>query len=206
MKKKLNVLLLALAMVALSIGLIIAGTYAIFTEQISTTNHLQAGELKATLVREKLITRNLTADGDLEDSEDDRDKDFTVKTDDNIFGLTSETKIVPGSSFTAEMALTNSGDVAFYYWIEIKVDANSDESLAAQLKLTITPDGGTATAQYLSEGFTVGQNGGIATVSAKSTARFKVTILFEDIEEEENNKSQEKEGSFDLIVHAIQAV
>lgn len=201
MAKASRKLLLALLTIAVCIALLVAGTYALFSTQIGVENHLVAGNISATLTRTKLQTVTLATNGHLTSTVDDADKDFTDATSDNLFGLDGNEKIAPGCSFTADMLLANNGSVAFSYWIEVKLNGDSN-ALAEQL--TVTVKAGTITrTQSLSAGLTVGNDKtGLAIVEVGGSTAFSVTVAFKD--DAANNGAMDQEAELDLIVHAIQ--
>ena len=200
MSKKKTKLLIALITIALCICMVVGGTYALFTDKVILTNHLKAGELNITLVRTNLTTTTLDEEtGYLKTVESTPDVDFTNETAENVFGLTSDTKIVPQCSFEAMMEVSNNSDVAFSYSLEIVLDGDAKE-LSDQIELSVTVNGVTTT-NKLSEGYTV-EN--VATLAINQTSEFVVNILFLDLDSEVNNAAQNQEVNFDLIVSAIQ--
>lgn len=206
-KKRLRVLLLAGATVLVCLVLIVACTYALFSGSVKVDNHLQAGTLKMTLVREKLTSYNLAADGNMTETTDDTSSDFTEATDNNIFGFTDSIRIVPMSSFTADMVIKNEGDIAFVYWVEIVFDPTSNsQAFAEQLTLSVTPEGGETQTKSLKDGLSLGSDTDeLGTVDLGGEAKFSVTVTFDNLEDEVNNSARDSEVSFDLIVHAVQA-
>jgi len=56
--KKRSVLLSVMTLV-LCLALVAGGTYALFSDQVTLTNHLEAGTLDITLTRTKLVTKSL---------------------------------------------------------------------------------------------------------------------------------------------------
>jgi hypothetical protein len=180
--------------------IIVGASYALFNETISVGNHLQAGNLNADLTRTNLKYAVLDANGVLQTYEDGDDVDFTGTTSKNIFGLTNDQKIVPGSYFEAEMNLANNGTVAFDYEVEIKILGESNK-LAEQLKVTVTTATGTKTLM-LSEinGKLVISEG---RMSINSSSSFTVKVEFVDVAA--NNDAQNQTCAFDLVVTAVQA-
>lgn len=53
--KKLRALLSAALTIMLSVSIGVAGTYALFSDSVEVTNHLQAGTLELGLTRTKLV-------------------------------------------------------------------------------------------------------------------------------------------------------
>lgn len=205
-KSNMRFLLMALATVLCCIALLIAGTYALFTDSVTIENHLRAGTLKVSLVREKLTSHNLAADGTMETVTDEEKVDFTNTTTANVFGLTESTYIVPTSYFTADMVISNKSDVAFVYWIELALDIESSNvELAEQLTVTVK-HGEAEMSQPLSKGLLVGSSANtIGTVLVGEETKFSVSIKFENLENVVNNTAQAQEVFFDLAVYAVQA-
>lgn len=202
-KNKTRVLLLSCALVVCILALLIGVTYALFSDKALVKNHLDAGELKITLERTKLTATRLNADGLLETKAADTSVvDFTGTTKENLFNLGSNEKTAPGCSYSAEMRISNVGDVAFIYWVEI-VLGEADAELASQLTVTVTDGNKTAT-QKLSDGLVLGEDGGIAVVLAGKSANFTITVSFDNLKED--NSAQTQEVEFDVIVHALQKV
>ena len=143
-----------------------------------------------------------------------------------MFGITKDTRVVPCSSYAATMKITNNSDVAFGYWIEIKLNFEgenklSDAQLAAlhldeQIQVYINDQ---TQAVTLDNGLFVGDREHPISKLAKaptyndknepshtlpSTETFVVCVSFKNLDDETNNKAQGQKLSFDLIVHAVQ--
>ena len=213
-------LIISAAVILLCMTVIVGMSWALFTDTKSVSNHLQAGDLTITLERTELVKRTLNASGYLVDSEPDKSVvDFTNNPNENVFGLTTDgegnvtEKIVPGSKFTATMQIENHSDVAFGYWIEIVCkDKTQGEDLAKQLKVTVTTDADAS--RFVGDGLVVkgAGDGFIEQLAIGETGTFTVTVEFLDsfIEENglgyyDNDKAQNEELKFDLVVHAVQA-
>ena len=195
-----KILAISCAIILLCTTIILGASYALFNETISVGNHLQAGNLDASLARTNLKYAVLDTDGVLKTYEDGEDEDFTGNTSKNIFGLTGDQKIVPGSYFEAEMNLANNGTVAFDYEVEIKLLGQSNK-FAEQLKVTITTSEGAETLM-LSEidGKLVISEGRLV---LNSSITFTVKIEF--VDGAANNDAQNQTCAFDLVVTAVQA-
>ena len=144
-------LLVSGSVILLCLTVITGMTLALFTDDEVVTNHLKAGDLDVTLVRTKLTSTYLTERGVLDTVTDDRDKDFTNGTDENVFALDGAV-IVPQSKYIAEMQVSNQSDVAFGYWVEIVYTGSADVELADQIEITVN----TAQSKRLSQGLVVG--------------------------------------------------
>lgn len=195
-----RILAISCVIIMLCTTLIVGASYALFNETVSVGNHLQAGNLDADLTRTNLKYATLDTDGVLRTYEDGDDVDFTGTTNKNIFGLTGEQKIVPGSYFEAEMNLSNNGTVAFDYEVEIKILGESNE-LAEQLQVTLTTANGTET-------FALSEINGKYVVTEgrmyiNSSTIFTVKVEF--VDSAANNDAQNQTCAFDLVVTAVQA-
>lgn len=208
---KRRVVLIAGIVILLCMSIIAGVTYALFQDQeVIKDNHLIAGELDITLKRTKLTTTYLDPDtGYLADKTDDVDKDFTNDTNENVFDIdTSVDFIAPGCAYSAEMELTNNSDVAFHYWIEIKLSDDADPDLAEQLEIVVTPEGQAPI--KLAQGVLVyGDNTDpVGTLAKLESGKFTVTVTFlDDVvhTQYDNDDAQGKEVKFDLYVYAEQA-
>ena len=195
-----RILAISCVIIMLCTTLIVGASYALFNETVSVGNHLQAGNLDADLTRTNLKYATLDTDGVLKTYEDGDDVDFTGTTNKNIFGLTGEQRIVPGSYFEAEMNLSNNGTVAFDYEVEIKILGESNK-LAEQLQVTLTTANGTET-------FALSEINGKYVVTEgrmyiNSSTIFTVKVEF--VDGAANNDAQNQTCAFDLVVTAVQA-
>lgn len=204
MKKR--IFALAMALIVCCFAFTIGATYGLYDETISMQNHLSAGTLKAALVRQKLTTVNLDDSGNLKSTVDDTAKDFTADTQDNIFGLTEGMTVAPGSSFTAEMNIKNSGDVAFYYYVEVFFNSVvSDATFASMLKLTAESEKHVKQEALIKDGLTLGDGEtGLGIVEAGGAETFTVKLEF--LDDANNNKAEGKFVLFDLRIHAVQRI
>lgn len=198
MTKKTRVLLTACTTIMLFVALIVAGTYALFSDSVTMKNHLQAGTLEVKLERLDLKWTELdSTTGYLKEGSNTDVVNFTEATEENIFGISTDSKIVPGCFYEATLKLTNIGSVAFDYSVAIVLDGISNE-LAEQLKVTVdTVDKGT-----LSAGTTTVAKDMLAI--NEFTKTFIVRIEFVN-NNAINNAAQAMQVCFDLIVRATQA-
>ncbi|MBQ8229836.1 MAG: hypothetical protein IJZ32_03980 [Clostridia bacterium] len=209
MKRRAKTLLLSCMTIVMSVMVLIAGSFALFSEDKNVRMHLIAGSLDAKLERTALVTTKLNEKGYLvtveEQTAEDAAVPFTEETTANVFGLGANEKIVPCTVLSATMCLTNDGDVAFGYWLEIKAEEGYETSeLAKQIKITVTPGNGEASkSQYVSDGLSIGSSDDmLGTIEVGKAATFTVKIEFES--RSDNNAAQNAETIFDLIVHATQ--
>lgn len=187
-KNKVRTLLVACVMILFATALIIGGTFALWSDNVSVENHLSAGSLKVKLERINLTKTYLDDEtGYLVLSEDTATVDLTSSTtaNVNVFGIGESEKTVPGAYYDAKLRLINNGDVAFSYEVIIKLTSVSNE-LSQQLKVYV--DG--VDKGYLSEY----ANDGEAIISTQTMAKndsakeFSVKIVFDDLDA--NNAAQ----------------
>ena len=202
-------LLVSVAVILLCMTIILGVTFALFTDKETIENHLVAGDLSITLNRVSLVKTTLDEKGYLKELPADTTVvPFDQATNENVFGLTANEKIVPGSKFVAKMAIANNGDVACGYWIEVVcTDKSKGEDLAKQLKVTVDSVDG-----KIEDGLQLkGANGYIGSVEITKSKEFTITVEFLDcfdtnsgLTKYDNDKAKGEELYFDLIVHAEQ--
>ena len=205
--KKRSVLLSALTLM-LCLALVASGTYALFSDQVTLKNHLQAGTLDITLIRTNLKTLSLdNTTGFLVETENAEDVDFSAPTTRNVFDITDETLVVPGCVYNAEMQIKNNSDVAFGYWLEIVFDDTVDLTLAEQLKITVTTvDGNKSISGMLDQnkGLIGAEADPIGILAKTGSALFTVSVEFCNLDHSVNNNAKLTSFEFDIIVHAVQ--
>lgn len=207
-KSKIRTLLMACVMIMLCAAMIVGGTYALWSKDVTVTNHLVAGKLDVKLERISLTKTYLDdTTGYLVTTEPDTTiVDFSTSTTANVFGLSDSELIVPTSSYAARLKLSNNDDVAFTYDIIIKLTSVSN-ALAQQLKVYVSEgDGDLVDKGFLSDYAT---ENGIAIIStqtmAKNTAAKEFTVKIEFINDNSiNNNAHSQQAEFDLLVKAVQ--
>lgn len=208
-------LIVSTSVILLCMTVVVGMTWALFTDTQTVSNHLQAGDLTVKLLRTELTKTTLNAEGYLVEvpvqKATDKPVSFTNPTDENVFGIETDEKIVPGTKYVAKLQIENHSDVAFGYWIEIVCkDKTKGENLAKQLKVTVNT--GSDTYDFVGNGLVVnGDNGKyIDELAIGDVGVFTVTVEFldSDIDSnkiDDNNLAQGEELYFDLVVHAVQA-
>ena len=202
-KSKVRTLLVACVMIMLCAAMIVGGTYALWSDNVTVENHLTSGTLQVKLERISLTKTYLDNEtGYLVTAGPDTTMiDFTDTNtaDDNVFGIEDE-KVVPCSEYEAKLRLTNNGDVAFTYDVIIKLNSASN-ALAEQLKVYIDGEDKGTLDQYAVDGKAV-----ISTQTmAKNDAAKEFTVKIQFINDNNiNNDAQNKEVKFDLLVNAVQ--
>lgn len=202
MRSKIKVLIASAFAIVGAAALVVAGTYALFSDSISIDNHLQAGTLKAKLERTSLNMVTLDPEtGYLVEHSDDEIKDFTESSmlSENIFGLEEDSLIFPAAFYEVTMKLSNDGSVAFDYTVNIVLTSESN-ALAEQLKVTVDDDA--ENAKYLSDGETILASGTLDKTEGRSFITFTIRIEF--MNQNNNNDAQDLKVDFDLMVKVIQ--
>lgn len=202
-KSKVRTLLMACVMIMLCAAMIVGGTYALWSDNVTVENHLTSGTLQVKLERISLTKTYLDDEtGYLVTAGPDTtivDFTDTNTADDNVFGIEDE-KVVPCSEYEAKLKLTNNGDVSFTYDVIIKLNSESN-ALAEQLKVYIDGEDKGTLDQYAVDGKAI-----ISTQTmAKNDAAKEFTVKIQFINDTNiNNDAQNKEVKFDLLVNAVQ--
>lgn len=207
-RRRSRTIMLALAAIVLCVSVIVGGTFALFTDSVTVTNHLQAGTLKITLVRTAHSFDALDEDGYLSTTAVE-DEAVDAADIDNAFGLSAGALIAPQSVLSATFEIQNNDTVAFDYSVKIivtdgiggeELDSSAMTALHEQLQVELTDLSGTHYLNESSESLTV--NGG-APVTVNQKATFTVTVTFID-DTTINNLAQNENVYFDLVVSATQ--
>ena len=205
-------LLSASIMAMASVGLLVGGTYALFTDSAKISNHLQAGNLNISLIRTSYTKHTLNDSGYLEDVSNSVETDFSGDNKENVFGLDDGEMIVPASSFLANMKLINgvkngnsytASSVAFSYDVKIDVSEEANKDLISQLNVVVKKGNEEVANKKLSEFNSDAVFSGKMTKN-DTAVEFSVKLTFEDLGANENNKAQDKTAGFDLVVEATQ--
>lgn len=204
MKNK-RVLIVSCSIIMLCLCIIVGMSYALFTSSVSVGDHLQAGNLNISLTRTDLEYSVLDANGELKTITVEEDLDLTTASESNAFGIDStDIRIVPGSYFDADFKITNVGNTAFTYTIDLKL-LGSATALAEQLKVTVTHPDGSTTETMLSELTANGLSIGAGKMKVgEGSQSFGVRVEFID-NSSINNAAQNGTAAFDLVVTAVQA-
>ena len=207
--KRLKTLLVCALSIMLCVAAVAVGTYALFSDNVTVKNHLQAGTLKATLTRTLLEKSEIGTDGYLHPSENSTAKDFTNSTtdDDNIFDLADGAILVPGSTYEATMKIENKGTVAFDYNVTVVLttpQGAESEAFANQLKFTTGKVGETGTSTTLAAAGSNPIFSGFLKGGYASEESFFIKVEFVNEDGTVNNAAQAGDVKFDLVVTATQ--
>lgn len=208
--KRLKTLLVCALSIMLCVAAVAVGTYALFSDNVTVKNHLQAGTLKATLTRTELVKTEVGKDdGYLHTSRVRDPKDFTNSTtdDDNIFDLADGAILVPGSTYEATMKIENKGTVAFDYNVTVVLttpQCAESEAFANQLKFTTGKVGETGTSTTLAAAGSNPIFSGFLKGGDASEESFFIKIEFVNEDGTVNNAAQAGDVKFDLVVTATQ--
>ena len=204
-KSKVRTLLMTCVMIMLCATMIVGGTYALWSDNVTVENHLSSGIFNVKLERISLTKTYLNNETGylVTTTPNTTIVDFTNTNtaDDNVFGIRNE-KVVPCSEYEAKLRLTNNGDVAFTYDVIIKLTSTSN-ALAEQLKVYIDGEDKGTLDQYVANGQAI-----IATQTmAKNQLAKEFTVKIQFINDNNvNNDAQDKEVMFDLLVNAVQKI
>lgn len=196
--------------IMLSLALFAGGTYALFTEEVTFTNHLQAGTMNVTLTRTHAETLTLDPKtGFMVRNELTDPETFTNANDKNVFGLAADELIVPGCTYSATLNIQNDetkSDVAFDYWVQVIYKGDAALALANQLKISVKTDSNKTEETLLSTGLTLGNKSDpLGTLAKGDSESFTVTVEFVD-DDKVNNLAQSQALNFDIVVHAVQSL
>ena len=209
-KNKVGKLFLAGMTIMLCIVALIAGTYAIWTDSVTVSNHLEAGTLSLKLERVGLTKVVLDSDGYLAEqtfTEEEAYADLTDASEVNVFGIEANEKIVPGASYQATLVLSQGEDnaVAFTYRVIVKLNGESN-ALAKQMQVFVGTDGGELEAKGTLADY--GSEDGEVIVSAQTMTKTDsakiITVKIAFADRTDNNLAQNLTADFDLIVKAEQ--
>lgn len=220
--KAVRTVFVSAAAIALCASLMIAGSYALFTDNVTVHNHLVAGTMNVTLTRKHLEYVTLV-NGVATVQEQADDVDFSEATGANVFAVAEKDangewtvssaqnalgSIVPTSYFEATMEIANKSEVAFDYALEIVFgDKENASQLAEQLMLTVDildASGNVKTDNVIAR--KVSEDGvkiDCSTLTPATGETFVVRLEFID-DDKTNNAAMAQSVSFDLVVHAVQ--
>ena len=203
MGNKIKTLLMSCVIMTLCAAMIVAGTFALWSDSVKVENHLTAGTMSVKLERISLTKTYLNNEtGKMATTTNTTIVDFsnTNTSNANVFDIANDEKVVPSSAYEATLKLSNNGDVAFSYDVIIKLNSNNN-ALAEQLEIYV--DG---TSKGMLSDFAVD---GKAVISKQemlkndSAKEFTVKVVFVN-DDDVNNDAQNKEVKFDLMVNAVQ--
>ncbi len=216
MTKGFRTLLTAMVILCISTAMIVGGTYALFSDYETVGNHLVAGNLDIALTLvdyreyvpgdDGLLTLNV--DQDVQNNPVD-----LVGNDDTLF---TAVNAVPESYYQATIEIKNKGTTAYDYDVRILWNTENDATaeqhiLASQIEITITSDkidNETHTKTFLLSdcadnvvplGYMLR-----STAENESVERFTITAKF--VDDENNDRVQNVELSFDIQVNATQKI
>ena len=141
-------IIIAAAAALLSAGLLIAATFALFSDSVKTVNHLQAGTLDVSLY--KISETGVIADGNgiipaTAQTEDYSSSPIDLEASEaSVFSLGN---CVPGVWQEVTLQIVNNGTVAFDYSVSLVVTSELTGSaalLAEQLMVTVSDADGNA--------------------------------------------------------------
>ncbi len=206
MSKRIRAVMLSMVTVCLCLALVIGGTYALFSDQVTVQNHLQAGKLEVGLFRVGYTANELTEDGVLSEGETDKERLELTDTTTEDITLFSVTDAVPGCWYRVDLEVANNGNIAFNYGVRMIWDRESatpeQVKFAGQMQITVEV-GDVQKAQFFLSDAAAAEDIDLGSIFAKGEAQqFTVTAKFMD--SDENNDVQKISLEFDLQVFATQ--
>lgn len=215
--KRSSIILTSCVVILLCVSIISGMSYALFTDSGRARNHLRAGKLDIVLTRTDLEYTFLNQDGELEIVRDTTDVDFTSTTKNNIFGVDPESALfVPTGYYEAELQISNNGNVAFDYTVELTLVGNVTP-MSQQIKATVIHPDGSTESKMLSElqgNSLVLSTGKMKVTDKPETFRVRIEML-DDVEYNanrlpgqpaiNNNLAQTRTMGFDINISAVQA-
>ncbi len=207
MGRRFRILLISCLTILVSVCLITAATFALFTDKVTLINHLEAGTLDIGLKRTSLTYTGLDSNG--YPTKGTAGEMSLSDPTTNAFGLTDKTKIAPMSEYEADFEILSKGTVAFGWWIEVIVECEAgaaNAALAEQLYISVSVVGGNSDEQAAKNGLTLGSDTAfLGTLGPNDLAKeFTVKFYFKNLDDETNNKAQGGKLFFDIVVHAQQ--
>ena len=209
MNKRLRTIILSGAVLLVTAATAAVATYALFSDQATLTNHIEAGNLKIGLKRTNLVKKSLDNQGLLKETTNSEVVDFTKATARNLFDLGIDEKMVPQGFYEATITVENKGTVAFDYFITIKSKDSDTNALLDQLEITVTNAEGTVlngSKSIVDNDIEIGNSitpiGQIT--KGSSVDGLKIKVAFKD--DENNNDAMDLSVNFDMILHAVQSV
>lgn len=205
MGKRMRIIVLACVTLVVAVSLIALATFALWSSDVTVSNHLQAGKLSATLYRTSYTKNELNEEGMLVSSGPITDRvDLTGENPANVFGITDDSPaMVPGAYYEATLELGNGGDVAFCWWAEIVLKDAQASEFAKQLKVSVRIGNDDPTEQMLSTGTSLGsESAPLGTVNNAAAVNFTVKVEFTS--DDDNNSAMNQSAVFDIVIHAVQ--
>lgn len=212
---KTKAIVLSAVVTLLCVGLLVAATFALFTDTATTNVHLRAGTLDATLARTNLSGWQLDEDGQFVEFTEEEDVDLTNPTTTPVFRMEN---VAPTMYQVAEFTVGNNGSVAFDYSVSIDTvaaEGSASEALRDRLQITVTPsvtaEGISAKTFMLKDYAEQGQNIPLGTLIADTveetnpTSTFTIRVKFTAGEPgEESSVFAGAEVTFNIVVDAVQ--
>ena len=199
MNGRIRKILLAMLMACLCVVFAVGAAFALFSDQVTVHNRLDAGTLKIGLTR--VGYRAVIADdtGAFTTVTDDTEADLTEYSG-SLFDMN---KAIPGANISVDMEITNLGDVTFDYGLRMIWDDEDatevQKEFARQIKVTIS-QGQTEKAIFA---LFDGQDIAIGELAAGETSQV-FTVKAEFVNDDNNNYVQGAGLEFDLQVYAMQ--
>ncbi|MCR5505382.1 MAG: SipW-dependent-type signal peptide-containing protein [Bacilli bacterium] len=210
MRKNFKPLAMSFLAAAASIGIVVGGTFALFTDNASSSIELTAGKIELSLTTDNLVTYSVTPDptGDREDENGAKYSSVATAVNGTFTNLGTASlvgnvltldRITPGDRVVFDATIGDTSNVSFLYRLKFQL-VSTDTTLGAGMKTT-TDISGTSTTYSGLKTF----------VSAwtlhtyDSTNPLSATINFDmELPVTLGNTYQEKEAEYEISVEAVQ--
>ncbi len=209
MNKRIRTLALSMIVLCISCTVIVGGTFALFSDTDTVSNHLSAGSLAVGLSRTEYSEYVLGEDGFMTGPTLNTDKVDLVKNNDVLFNMVNA---VPSSWYQATVLVANNGSTAFDYGVRIlwntKGDATAEQiTFAEQIRITVTSDKINNEEHSVSFMLSECANNVVSLgYMLKGADPESFTIKAEFIDDENNNAAMRVTLDFDMQVFATQKV
>ncbi len=208
-KKRIRTLMISMIVLCISCTAVVGGTYALFSDSDTVSNHLSAGKLEISLDRVAYSEYVLAANGTMTNGNSNTDREDLVKNNDVLFNIVNA---VPTSWYQSTLEIKNEGDTAYDYDVRIKWNEDGEASaleteFAKQIRITITSskiNNQTHSTSFML--FDCADHVVSLGYMLKGADPETFTIKAEFVDNDDNNDAMRATLSFDVLVSASQKV
>ena len=207
MLRKTKILLFSSAAILLCACVVVGILYSLYTDSVEIKYHLSSSNLDAVLERTYLSYRVPDSNGYLAEylNKDIVNFSDSKQSESNIFGLGQDVPIVPGSYYESSMRVSNKGDIAFVYNVNLDLSPETASSpLASQLLLSVSDDDGKTVIDRKPLN-AIDTNAPLLSgrmYAGSAPQKFVVRIDF--VASNDNDSAQDQNIHFDLSIDAVQ--
>ncbi len=209
MNKRIRTLALSMIVLCISCTIVVGGTFALFSDTDTVSNHLSAGSLDIALDRTEYREYVLAKDGTMTLSAPNTDR-IDYATDEKV--LFNMVSAVPSSWYQATLEIANEGNTAYDYSVRVLWNtdgkATSEQiTFAQQIRITITSDKIDNAEHTVSFMLSECANNTVSLgYMLKGADPESFTIKAEFVDDENNNAAMRVTLDFDVQVLATQKV